>query len=140
MEEDAVRVVIVGAGAVGRSVARDLLAEGHTVLIIEKRRSSFRPDRVPDADWMLADATEIETLQKAALQTADVLIAATADDQANLVACMFAKVEFGVRRVVARVTNPSNEWLFTPSWGVDVAVSTGSAMSVSFELAQTLIV
>ena len=134
------RVVIVGAGAVGRSVARDLLGEGHVVLIIEKRRASYRPDRVPEADWMLADATEIATMQRAAVETADVLIAATADDQANLVACMFAKAEFGVRRVVARITNPANEWLFTPSWGVDVAVSTTSAMSVSFELAKTLIV
>lgn len=134
------RVVIVGAGAVGRSVARDLLGEGHQVLIIEKRRSSYRPDRVPEAEWMLADATEIETMQKAGVQTADVLIAATADDQTNLVACLFAKVEFGVRRVVARVTNPDNQWLFTDAWGVDVAVSTTSAMSVSFELAKTLIV
>jgi trk system potassium uptake protein TrkA len=114
-------------------VARDLLGEGHKVLIIEKRRVSYRPDRVPGAEWML------DTLQKAAIETADALIAATADDQTNLVVCMFAKAEFGVNRVVARVTNPDNHWLFTQSWGVDVAVSITSAMNVSFELARTLI-
>jgi trk system potassium uptake protein TrkA len=115
-----------------------LLAEGHTVLMIEKRRVSYRPDRVPDADWMLADATEIDTLVKAAIHTADVLVAATADDQTNLVVCMFAKTEFGVKKVVARVTNPNNEWMFTQRWGVDVAVSMGAAMNVSFELAKAL--
>ncbi len=127
------RVAIVGAGAVGRSIARGLLEHGHQVLIIEKRRVSYRPDRVPDADWMLADASEVDVLRTAGVETCDVLMAATADDQTNLVVCMFAKTEFAVPRVVARVTNPNNEWLFTPAWGVDVSVSTRSAMVAGFE-------
>jgi trk system potassium uptake protein TrkA len=58
------------------------------------------------------------------LQTYEVVIAATGDDKANLVHALLAKTEFGVRRVVARVNDPRNEWLFDSSWGVDVAVST----------------
>lgn len=132
------RVAIVGAGAVGRSVARDLLKHRHQVLLIERRRSSYRPDRVPEADWMLADACEIQTLQQAGIHTCDVFMAATADDKANLVACMLAKTEFGVGRVVARITNPANESLFTSAWGVDVAVSTPRQMVAGFEEALTV--
>ena len=132
------RVAIIGAGAVGRSVARNLLGAGHQVLIIERRRTSYRPDRVPEASWMLADACEVETLQKAGIETCDAILAATADDQANLVICMHAKTEFGVPRVLARVTNPANEPLFTPAWGIDVAVSTPRAMVAGFEEAVTV--
>lgn len=132
------RIAIVGAGAVGRSVARDLLKHRHQVLLIERRRASYRPDRVPEADWMLADACEIETLQNAGVQTCDVFMAATADDKANLVACLLAKTEFGVGRVVARITNPANEPLFTSAWGVDVAVSTPRQMVAGFEEAVTV--
>ena len=132
------RVAIIGAGAVGRSVARDLLDSGHEVLIIERRRTSYRPDRVPEATWMLADACEVQTLRKAGVETCDALLAATADDQANLVVCMHAKTEFGVPRVLARVTNPANEPLFTQAWGVDVAVSTPRAMVSGFEEAVTV--
>jgi trk system potassium uptake protein TrkA len=132
------RVAIVGAGAVGRSVARDLLEHGHKVLLIERRRSSFRPDRVPAADWLLADACEINTLEDAGIETCDVFMAATADDKANLVTCLLAKTEFGVPRVVARVTNPANEELFTQAWGVDVAVSTPRQMVAGFEEAVTV--
>lgn len=132
------RVAIIGAGAVGRSVARDLLKSGHEVLIIERRRTSYRPDRVPEATWMLADACEVQTLQRAGIETCDAILAATADDQANLVVCMHAKTEFGVPRVLARVTNPANEPLFTPAWGIDVAVSTPRAMVSGFEEAVTV--
>jgi trk system potassium uptake protein len=88
---------------------------------------------VPGADWMLADACELGTLQAAGIQTAHVVIAATGDDKANLVLAMLCKTEFAVRRVVARVNNPSNQWLFTDGWGVDVAVSTPSTVVTAVE-------
>jgi trk system potassium uptake protein TrkA len=81
-------------------------------------------DSVPNAEWLLADACEISTLDKAGLGQCQVLVAATGDDKANLVASLLAKTEYGVPRVVARVNHPKNEWLFDSSWGVDVAVST----------------
>lgn len=127
------RVGIAGAGKVGRSVARELLDRGHKVLLIERERSNFEPHKVPDADWLNADACELTALQEAGLQTCDVLIAATGDDKSNLVVGLLAKTEFGVPRVVARINDVGNEWLFTPAWGIDVAVSTPGAMVAGIE-------
>lgn len=132
------RVAIAGAGNVGQAIARALLAAGHQVLLIERQRRHFRPSTVPAADWMLADACEIDTLQNAGIQTADVVIAATGDDQANLVFAMLCKREFGVRRVVARVNEPANGALFTAEWGVDVAMSTPHMMTTAVEAAVLL--
>jgi trk system potassium uptake protein len=127
------RVTIAGAGAVGRSVAAELTENGHQVLLIDKEPRAIKPDQVPDAEWLLADACELTSLEEAALQNCDVVIAATGDDKANLVIALIAKTEFGVPRTVARVNHPSNEWLFNDSWGVDVAVSTPRIMSALVE-------
>ncbi|KJE20715.1 K+ transport system, NAD-binding component [Frankia torreyi] len=117
------RVVIAGAGKVGRSIAAELLENGSEVLIIERDPQKIRTDALPDARWLLADACELSQLDAAGLNECTVLVAATGDDKVNLVVSLLAKTEFGVPRVVARVNHPKNEWLFTESWGVDVAVS-----------------
>ncbi len=127
------RIGIAGAGNVGRSVARELLDYGHKILLIERQRRNFEPHTVPDADWLHADACELTALQEAGMQTCDVLIAATGDDKANLVVGLLAKSEFGVPRVVARINDVRNEWLFTQAWGIDVAVSTPGAMVAGIE-------
>ncbi|HEX2212846.1 MAG TPA: TrkA family potassium uptake protein [Mycobacterium sp.] len=127
------RVGIAGAGAVGRSVAQELLDYGHKVLLIEHNVRHYEPQTVPDADWLLGDACELSALEESALQTCDVVIAATGDDKVNLAASLLAKTEFGVGRVVARVNDLRNEWLFTEAWGVDVAVSAPSAMVAAIE-------
>ena len=127
------RVSIVGAGNVGRSIARELIANGHEVLLIEKDPHAIRSDTVPEAEWLLADACEMDSLAEADLETCDVAIAATGDDKANLVHTLLAKTEFGVPRTVARVNHPKNEWMFTEQWGVDVAVSTPRIMSALVE-------
>jgi len=132
------RVAIAGAGSVGRSIAERLLEDEHTVLLIERLRSNFRPGLVRNADWMLADACELETLQKAAIHTCDVVVAATGDDKANLVFALLCKTECSVPRVVARVNHPKNRWMFTEAWGVDVAVSTPSALVSLVEEAVTV--
>ncbi|MFM8966179.1 MAG: potassium channel family protein [Actinomycetota bacterium] len=118
------KIAIAGAGNAGRAIARELIANGHQVLLIDKNPKSLKMDSVPNAEWLLADACEISTLDKAGLGQCHVLVAATGDDKANLVASLLAKTEYGVPRVVARVNHPKNEWLFDSSWGVDVAVST----------------
>ena len=118
------KVAIAGAGAVGRSIARELLVNSHDVTLFERKADHVDPDSVPGAKWILADACELARLEDAQLQTFDVMIAATGDDKANLVVSLLAKTEFAINRVVARVNDPRNEWLFGEDWGVDVAVST----------------
>ncbi len=102
-------------------------------MLIERNPDRYRPTTVPDADWLLADACELSALQEAELQNCDAVIAATGDDKANLAASLLAKTEFAVPRVVARVNNSDNEWLFTDAWGVDQAVSTPRAMVATVE-------
>jgi trk system potassium uptake protein TrkA len=127
------RIGIAGAGNVGRSVARELLGYGHKVLLIEREHRKFEPHTVPEADWLFADACEVTTLEEAGVETCDVLIAATGDDKANLVVGLLAKSEFGVPRVVARINEVRNAWMFTQAWGIDVAVSTPDAMVAGVE-------
>ncbi|MEV0359775.1 MULTISPECIES: TrkA family potassium uptake protein [Nocardia] len=118
------KVAIAGAGAVGRSIARELLRGGHRVMLLERELSHLDEEAIPDAIWVHADACELSLLEEAGMETYEVVIAATGDDKVNLVHSLLAKTEFGVSRVVARVNDPRNEWLFDSSWGVDVAVST----------------
>ncbi|MCW2598636.1 MAG: transport system NAD-binding component-like protein [Frankiales bacterium] len=127
------RVAIAGAGNVGRSIAAELLDNGHSVLLIEREQRSMKVASVPSAEWLLGDACEIDTLVQARLQECDVVVAATGDDKVNLVLSLLAKTEFGVDRVVARVNHPKNEWLFNESWGVDVSVSSPRLLAAVVE-------
>ena len=127
------RVAIAGAGSVGRSIAKELLGNGHEVLLIDKDPKKIKVYNVPRAEWLLADACEISSLEGAALERCNVVIAATGDDKVNLVVSLLAKTEFAVRRVVARVNDPTNEWLFGQNWGVDVAVSTPRLLAALVE-------
>ncbi|WHT21506.1 TrkA family potassium uptake protein [Crossiella sp. CA-258035] len=132
------RVAIAGAGAVGRSIARELLDSNHQVMLIERDRDHFDPHAVEQAEWVHADACELSSLEEAGMELCDVVIAATGDDKVNLVVALLAKTEFAVRRVVARVNDPRNEWLFTEAWGVDVAVSTPRMLAAMVEEAVTV--
>lgn len=132
------RVAIAGAGNVGRSIATELIGNGHTVLLIDRDPRSIKPYSVPEAEWLLADACELASLEEAGLESCDVSIAATGDDKANLVYSLLAKTEFGVPRTVGRVNHPRNEWMFDDAWGVDVAVSTPRLMSALVEEAVTV--
>ena len=118
------KVAIAGAGAVGRSIARELVENQHEVSLIERNPGHFDVDAIPAAQWLFGDACELTLLESMQLEQFDVVIAATGDDKANAVLSLLAKTEFAVPRVVARVNDPRNEWLFDSAWGVDVAVST----------------
>lgn len=118
------KVAIAGAGAVGRSIARELVQNAYEVTLIERNPGHYDPDAIPAADWRLGDACELSLLEATHLEDFDVVIAATGDDKVNVVLSLLAKTEFAVPRVVARVNDPRNEWLFDSNWGVDVAVST----------------
>ena len=132
------RVAVAGAGSVGRSIARELVQNGHQVLLLDRDPHAVRPEALPAADWLLADACEMSSLDEAGLQGCHVVVAATGDDKANLVVSLLAKTEFAVNRVVARVKDPRNEWLYTEAWGVDVAVSTPRVLAALVEEAVTV--
>ncbi len=119
------RVAIAGAGNVGLFIANDLATTGHEVQLIEQNPDVVERAHVAEGvEWLVADACEVSSLRQAGLERSDVVVAATGDDEDNLVISLLAKQEFGVPRVVARVNHPKNEWLFNENWGVDLSVST----------------
>lgn len=117
------RIVIVGGGKTGAYLA-DRLHEQHEVTLVEQRqaRAEVLRSAIPDVDILIGDACEPEVLESAGAADADIVIAATGDDEDNLVVAMLTKVLEG-GTVYARVNHPRNEWLFDREWGVDVAVS-----------------
>ena len=134
------RVVITGAGAVGRHLAADLNERGHTVSLIEQDPAVIEKaeEWASGVDLILGDGCEPWVLEKADLRTADVVVAATGDDEDNLVTSLLAKQEFGVPRVLARVNHPKNEWLFNEQWGVDAGVSPPHILTSMVEEAVTV--
>jgi trk system potassium uptake protein TrkA len=119
------RVAVAGAGNVGLFVANDLQTNGHDVLLIEQNPAVIERSVTRDGvEWFVADACEVTSLREAGLERCEVVVAATGDDEDNLVISLLAKQEFGVPRVIARVNHPKNEWMFSENWGVDLSVST----------------
>ena len=117
------KVVIAGAGNIGRYLSVDLAGRGHDVTLIDT--SDDELERVPNdrTHRIAGDACAPRVLEQAGVREADVVVAATGDDEDNLVVSLLAKQEFAVPRVLARINHPVNEWLFDDSWGVDMAVS-----------------
>ena len=119
------RVAVAGAGNVGTFIATALVQNGHEVLLIEQSPAvAARIEAIDGIELRVGDACEVSSLREAALERCDVVVAATGDDEDNLVVSLLAKQEFAVPRVIARVNHPKNQWMFNESWGVDVAVST----------------
>jgi trk system potassium uptake protein len=134
------RVVVTGAGNVGRHMANDLRLRGHEVTVIDQDPSVVEralKEAASGVEVILGDACEPWVLDKADLASCDVLVAATGDDEDNLVTSLLAKQEYGVPRVVARVNHPKNEWLFTAQWGVDVPMSPPHILTALVEEAVT---
>jgi len=125
------RVLIVGGGRTGSELARLLLQEGQEVTVVEQREEVIArlQKEVPGAKIVLGDGCEPYVLEQAGVRKADVVAAVTGHDEDNLVTCSLARQEFRVRRTLARVNNPKNEWLFTRDMGVDVRVSQAHIMA-----------
>ncbi len=119
-------IVIAGGGSVGRFIAEQLVSTGHQITIIDGDADvvSRHHETLENVTWLKGDACDMDTLRHAGLEHADVMASVTGDDEDNLVVSLLAKQEFAVPRVVARVNNPKNEWMFNETWGVDVSVST----------------
>jgi trk system potassium uptake protein len=118
-------VVIVGGGKTGAHLASILLSEGRRVTLIEQRPEMLEAlhQELPTATIVIADGSTPNGLEEADITQATELAAVTGDDQTNLVVATLARFEFHVPRVIARVNNPRNGWLFMPEMGVDVALN-----------------
>ncbi len=123
-------VIIVGGGKVGTYLATLLLNEKQRVRVVEQRREEMaRLQRDLPADVVvLGSGTDPLVLESIGIRQADVVAAVTGSDEVNLVVTSLARFEFGVRRIIARVNNPKNAWLFTPEMGVDAAVNQAQLM------------
>jgi trk system potassium uptake protein TrkA len=117
-------VLIAGAGNVGRYLARILEQSGHSVTIIDLDDTRVEQARAEcGATVVHGDATEPALLERSGIRAMDVVVAATGDDEDNLVLSNLAKTEFLVGRTVGRVKNARNAWLYEPDMGVDVLIS-----------------
>jgi trk system potassium uptake protein len=133
-----VRIIIAGCGTLGRRVTT-YTKEKHEVVVVEKDRE--RAHSIADelgVQVITGDADEPSTLEEAGVDRADVFLAATGHDEDNLVACLLAKNEFKVKKVIAAVRNPRNRWLYNRSWGVDVAIDSAQIVSRLIEEEATL--
>jgi trk system potassium uptake protein TrkA len=119
------KVIVVGGGKTGSQLATQLLGQGHSVKIVEDRPAVVDRLRreLPQEVVVEGDGSSPTVLEAAGVDQAQVLAAVTGDDDANLVITTIARFEFDVPRVIARVNNPKNAWLFTAEMGVDVAIN-----------------
>lgn len=119
------QIIIVGGGKAGAHLATRLSGDGAHVTVIEERPEAIeRLKRLcPTCSIVEGNASNPDVLEKAGILIADALTAVTGADETNLVVSMLAKMEYSVPRVVARVNNPANAWMFTPANGVDVAIN-----------------
>lgn len=128
-------VIIVGGGKTGSQLAQGLLDEGHQICIIEGRDSVVERlrEELPEKVIQIGDGSSPAMLESAGIAHAQVLAAVTGDDETNLVICTLARFEFNVPRVIGRVNNPKNAWLFTPQMGVDVALNQADILAKLIE-------
>jgi trk system potassium uptake protein len=135
-----VKVIVTGGGAVGRHLAVDLAERGHDVTLIEQNHALADKLRAwaEGVTIVFGDACEPWVLEEAQMAQTEVVVAATGDDEDNLVTSLLAKQEFAVPRVLARVNHPKNEWLFNEQWGVDAAVSPPHILTAMVEEAVTV--
>jgi len=124
-------VIIVGGGNTGSQLAKFLLDAGHTVRIIDDRPNVLErlAGELPREIIINGDGSSPAVLEKAGIQNAQVLAAVTGLDEANLVITSLARFEFNVPRVIARINNSKNAWLFTPEMGVDASLNQAAILT-----------
>lgn len=118
-------VIVVGGGNTGSQLAKFLLEAGHTVRVIDERPAVLEKltNEIPQEFIISGDGSSPTVLERAGIQRAQVLAAVTGSDETNLVITSLGKFEFNVPRVIARINNSKNAWLFTSEMGVDVALN-----------------
>jgi len=133
------KILIVGGGVVGSFLAH-IFMDSNEVSLIEKEpdRAAFLQEKLPGVRLVIEDGCEPWVLEYGGVKEADLVLAVTGDDEDNLVVSYLSKFEYDVPKVIARVNNPLNNWLFNPSWGVDVGVSSPDIIAKIVEEEVTL--
>ena len=118
-------VIVVGGGNTGSQLAKFLIEAGHTVRVIDERPNVLEKleTEIPQEVIINGDGSSPTVLEKAGIHKAQVLAAVTGSDETNLVVTSLGRFEFNVPRVIARINNSKNAWLFTPEMGVDVSLN-----------------
>ncbi len=118
-------VIVVGGGKTGSHLASLLLSEGHQIKVIDPRPDVLARlyEEIPRDCVVPGDGTDPSLLESLGIKEAHVVAAVTGEDETNLVVTTLARFEFRVPRVIARVNNPKNAWVFTTEMGVDVALN-----------------
>ncbi|MDW8326446.1 MAG: TrkA family potassium uptake protein [Anaerolineales bacterium] len=129
------RVMIAGGGRTGSHLAELLIAQGHDVRIVEDRPATIANlhRELPTEVIVEGDPTDPNVLEQAGIREAHVLAAVTPDDADNLVIAALGRIQFGVRRIIGRVNNPRNAWLFNQDFGIDVALNQADVMAKLIE-------
>jgi len=124
-------VIVVGGGNTGSQLAKFLLDANHKICVIEERPAVLRKleTEIPQEFILIGDGSSPATLEKANIQKAQVLAAVTGSDETNLVITSLGRFEFNVPRIIARINNSKNAWLFTPEMGVDVSLNQAEILS-----------
>jgi trk system potassium uptake protein TrkA len=124
-------VIVVGGGNTGSQLAKFLLDAGHNVRVIDERPVVLEKlaAELPQDVIINGDGSSPTVLEKAGIEKAQVLAAVTGSDETNLVVTSLGKFEFNVSRVIARINNSKNAWLFTPEMGVDVSLNQAEILS-----------
>ena len=122
------RVIVAGGGVVGAQIARALVASDHQVIVIENESARAAILKAEGREIVTGNASVATSLEAAGALRADVLVACTERDSENLVISVMAKRHLEIPRVVARINDDANRWLFDGSWGVDAAISSAGAL------------
>ena len=124
-------VFIAGGGRTGAQLAAQLLDQNHKVRLVEHRREllTLLHHEIPTEVIYEGIATDPSVLKQAGLDKANVLVACTNDDAANLVLCYIGRTMFKVRRTVGRINNPRNAWLFDKNFHVDETINQADVMA-----------
>ena len=124
------KVLIIGGGKVGSYLATHLLNDKHEIMVIEQRREELvrLQHELGVEHVMIGNGTDPAVLESAGIRTMQVIAAVTGSDETNLVITSLARFEFNVPRIIARINNPKNEWMFTADMGVDVALNQADLM------------
>jgi trk system potassium uptake protein TrkA len=118
-------VIVIGGGKVGSHLASLLIEGSHHVVLVEgdEGKAGELSRRFEDGVVIVGSGTEAAVLERAGIRGCDVVAAVTGADETNLVVCSLARFEFTVPRVIARIVDPANAWMYEEDMGVDVALN-----------------